>query len=144
MALPEFEPTVNTDQPTVPDERPNEPQSAIDNIMPEEDLVSGAPARFVVPKLILAVTQKKYRLEGLALKWQEDAACQNMDPNIFFSKDEVGIEVAKAICRSCIVQSECLEYALDTRADGGVWGGASERERRQILKRRKGRKDSSA
>jgi WhiB family redox-sensing transcriptional regulator len=35
------------------------------------------------------------------------------------------------------VQPECLEYALTYRIDHGVWGGASERERRRILRRRR-------
>ena len=32
---------------------------------------------------------------------------------------------------------ECLEYALLNRIEHGVWGGASERERRRILRRRR-------
>ena len=35
------------------------------------------------------------------------------------------------------VRSECLEYALLNRIEHGVWGGASERERRRILRRRR-------
>jgi len=36
------------------------------------------------------------------------------------------------------VSNTCLEYALVERIDHGVWGGCSERERRRILKRRRG------
>jgi len=35
------------------------------------------------------------------------------------------------------VKTECLEYALSYRIDHGVWGGASERERRRILRARR-------
>ena len=42
-----------------------------------------------------------------------------------------------SICAQCSVQPECLEYALTYRIDHGVWGGASERERRRILRRRR-------
>jgi WhiB family redox-sensing transcriptional regulator len=35
------------------------------------------------------------------------------------------------------VKEPCLEYALAERIDHGVWGGASERERRRILKARR-------
>ena len=35
------------------------------------------------------------------------------------------------------MKPECLEYALTYRIDHGVWGGASERERRRILRRRR-------
>ena len=38
---------------------------------------------------------------------------------------------------SAPVKPECLEYALTYRIDHGVWGGASERERRRILRRRR-------
>jgi WhiB family transcriptional regulator, redox-sensing transcriptional regulator len=45
--------------------------------------------------------------------------------------------VARQICRDCPVQALCLEYALDNRIDHGVWGGASERERRRIARQRR-------
>jgi WhiB family redox-sensing transcriptional regulator len=35
------------------------------------------------------------------------------------------------------VAASCLEYALRNRIDHGVWGGASERERRRILRARR-------
>jgi WhiB family redox-sensing transcriptional regulator len=36
---------------------------------------------------------------------------------------------------------ECGEYALETKQEYGVWGGLSERERRRILRRRRGVKE---
>jgi WhiB family redox-sensing transcriptional regulator len=35
------------------------------------------------------------------------------------------------------VKSPCLEYAIENRIDHGVWGGASERERRRIMRQRR-------
>jgi WhiB family redox-sensing transcriptional regulator len=35
------------------------------------------------------------------------------------------------------VKTACLEYALYNRIEHGVWGGASERERRRIARRRR-------
>ncbi len=32
------------------------------------------------------------------------------------------------------MRSECLAHALDTRTEFGVWGGMTERERRQLLR----------
>ena len=44
---------------------------------------------------------------------------------------------AKAICAQCPVRQACLEYALTNRERDGVWGGATERERRRIIRQRR-------
>jgi WhiB family redox-sensing transcriptional regulator len=44
------------------------------------------------------------------------------------------IESAKAVCRACEVQAMCLEFALATNQEAGVWGGTSEEERRKLRK----------
>ena len=56
---------------------------------------------------------------------------------MFFPGDGVGVIKAQKICATCPVKEQCLSYALDNHVDHGVWGGASERERRRILKRRR-------
>lgn len=43
---------------------------------------------------------------------------------------------ARRFCRTCPVRTECLAYALDERIEFGVWGGATERERRALLRSR--------
>lgn len=63
------------------------------------------------------------------------AICRSEPPDTFFPPDGVGVEKAKGICAECPVQEPCLEYALANRIDHGVWGGASERQRRKILKK---------
>ncbi len=45
---------------------------------------------------------------------------------------------AKAICARCMVQDDCLRYALAADPVHGVWGGMSEEERRRL--RRRGQK----
>lgn len=40
---------------------------------------------------------------------------------------------AKAICATCSVQQECLDYALRIREQHGIWGGLSESERKPLL-----------
>ena len=67
-----------------------------------------------------------------AESWQAIAACQDIETNVFFPSDSRGVEAARRICQNCVVKEECLDYALQTRQDHGVWGGASERERRRI------------
>ena len=70
--------------------------------------------------------------------WMAKGNCRNYPPATFFPSDGVGVDRARAICEGCDQATTCLEYALVERIDHGVWGGCSERERRRILKRRRG------
>lgn len=72
-----------------------------------------------------------------SLAWMSKGNCRNEPPSRFFPSDGVGVEIARRICAGCPVKALCLEYALEQRIKDGVWGGASERERRRILKRRR-------
>jgi WhiB family transcriptional regulator, redox-sensing transcriptional regulator len=69
--------------------------------------------------------------------WRQRAACRGVDPDIFYPVTDEDAEDAKAICAHCPVQRACLEWALARRESDGVWGGATERERRRIIRRRR-------
>lgn len=74
------------------------------------------------------------------MDWRADAACRDEDPELFFPLGDTGpalmqIEEAKAVCRSCIVVSECLTWAVESGQDSGIWGGMSEMERRSLRRR---------
>lgn len=71
------------------------------------------------------------------LSWRQRAACQGVDPEIFYPVSDEEAEQALAICGSCPVREACLEYALTNREREGVWGGATERERRRMLRQRR-------
>ena len=77
----------------------------------------------------------------LAGDWQDQAACRTAPTGTMFPDDwdEDGIAAAKALCRACPVQDQCLTYALDNSEDHGIWGGATEKERSR-LRRRRGQK----
>jgi WhiB family redox-sensing transcriptional regulator len=69
--------------------------------------------------------------------WRKHAACRDTNPDLFFPVGTTGqalvqIDQAKAVCHECPVQSDCLEFALTTNQDSGVWGGTSEEERRKL------------
>jgi WhiB family transcriptional regulator, redox-sensing transcriptional regulator len=49
--------------------------------------------------------------------------CRSNDPELFFAESPADVELAKALCRTCPVRSECLAGALDRREPWGVWGG---------------------
>ena len=68
--------------------------------------------------------------------WRAQAACRDADVNIFFPTTDEGAEPARAICATCPVRMECLEFALATRQEDGVWGGLTETERRRLRRRR--------
>lgn len=69
--------------------------------------------------------------------WRQRAACRGVDPDIFYPVSDEDAEDAKAICGQCPVQELCLDWALTNREKEGVWGGATERERRRIIRRRR-------
>ena len=68
--------------------------------------------------------------------WRQDAACRDLDKAIFFPDSEEETGAAKAVCATCPVRDACLEFALVTRQDDGVWGGLTETERRRLRRRR--------
>lgn len=73
--------------------------------------------------------------------WMDFAACGNaIDPEIFFQdheRDLVRLAQAKAVCATCPVRAECLQYALDEEIWHGMWGGLTERERFACRRRRR-------
>ncbi|MFF9025678.1 WhiB family transcriptional regulator [Streptomyces eurythermus] len=75
------------------------------------------------------------------MDWRHHAACRDEDPDLFFPLGTSGpallqIEEAKAVCRRrCPVIEQCLQWALESGTDEGVWGGLSEDERRSMRRR---------
>ena len=69
--------------------------------------------------------------------WRQQGACRGLDPSIFYPLDDEDAEPAKEVCAVCPVQVACLEHALGTREKEGIWGGATERERRSIIRQRR-------
>lgn len=60
--------------------------------------------------------------------WRLLAACRSIDPDLFFPVSSKGksleqADKAKAVCACCLVQRQCLAFALQTRQVHGVWGG---------------------
>lgn len=76
--------------------------------------------------------------------WRRDAICRDTDPDLFFPVGTTGyalvqIDCAKEVCGECPVKVDCLDYALETNQDSGIWGGTSEEERRTLRRRIAGR-----
>lgn len=71
------------------------------------------------------------------LSWRQRAGCRGVDPDIFYPVSDEEAAAAKAVCAQCPVLQPCLEYALGNRERDGVWGGATERERRRMIRQRR-------
>ena len=68
----------------------------------------------------------------------ESAACAGADPRIFYPDSDSPGETARlakravAICIGCRGMEDCLFYALARNEKYGVWGGNTERRRRDL------------
>lgn len=81
--------------------------------------------------------------------WRALAACRDTDPSLFFPVGTTGaaldqIAAAKSVCYACAARADCLEFALESNQDSGVWGGLSEEERRMIRRQRKAARRAAA
>lgn len=72
------------------------------------------------------------------LDWLEQAACRDMDTNLFFFEpgNNHAAVAARKICGRCPVKEDCLQYAIDLHMTDGMFGGTTERERRQVRRER--------
>ncbi len=81
------------------------------------------------------------------MEWVEDGLCRQVGPDLFFpSEVMVGTRMeeryrhkteARAICRKCPVQAECLEYALRYDNLHGIWGGTTPNQRTRLRRKQR-------
>jgi WhiB family transcriptional regulator, redox-sensing transcriptional regulator len=72
--------------------------------------------------------------------WRDEAACRDTDPELFFPDDtnrfaRAHVRTAKLICRGCPVSAACLNWALASGQEAGIWGGLTEDERHRLRRR---------
>lgn len=81
--------------------------------------------------IVLALVSDDHAMPG---PWVRQAACAGMThlESVFFPDKGESTSPAKAICRTCPVRVECLEFAITTHQGHGIWGGTTVRERRRI------------
>jgi WhiB family redox-sensing transcriptional regulator len=65
-------------------------------------------------------------------RWMSSALCAQVDTELFFPDIDESNREAKLICQRCDVQEACLAYAVNAKIPFGVWGGKSDRERRNL------------
>lgn len=79
------------------------------------------------------------------MDWRNEASCKDANPDLFFPIGTTGaavgqVDMARRICGSCLVREPCLEFALASNQDAGVWGGLTEDERRTLKRARQRRR----
>lgn len=71
-------------------------------------------------------------------EWMERGACREVDPDLWFPEQGANTtNKARAVCDRCVVNSECLDYALAHPGVLGIWAGTTESQRNTIRKRRR-------
>ena len=61
------------------------------------------------------------------------AACRGLSPALFFAElgdTPTALSEARAVCATCPIRVECLDYAVGNGERWGIWGGLTPRERR--------------
>ncbi len=94
---------------------------------------------------VYSVARMSLLAQSLALgsadySWRANANCRDTDPELFFPLGNTGEALrmlvrARAVCADCDVRQKCLDFAMATNQDCGVWGGTSEDERRDLRRR---------
>lgn len=72
-----------------------------------------------------------------AANWAEYRACADTHPDVFTDDDKRVQAYAKEICALCPVMSFCLQFAIDTNTQHGVYGGLDPDERDELLGRKR-------
>ena len=94
----------------------------------------------IFPRPLHSQSEEEEPVTPMDRSWQPIALCRGNHSHLFFPpntserKDERERreQRAKSICQVCPVQSSCLEYALESTEQYGIWGGFTETERRQL------------
>lgn len=64
-------------------------------------------------------------------RWQKQAACAGLGPDLFFSTDPGAAEGARTVCGGCPVREACGQLAADNSERYGIWGGIDTDGRRR-------------
>jgi WhiB family transcriptional regulator, redox-sensing transcriptional regulator len=82
--------------------------------------------------------------------WRSLAACRGEDPAIFYPEPTSGrpsrkvqpeeYAAARGFCRSCPVRLDCLDFALTTNQDDGMWGDRTPNQRKEMRRKMRARR----
>lgn len=64
--------------------------------------------------------------------WARRGACRDIPTWVFFPARGDSLAAAKGVCARCVVRPQCATFAMEAPGLKGVWGGLTERERREL------------
>jgi WhiB family redox-sensing transcriptional regulator len=83
---------------------------------------------------------KEYLALAEAIREHGEPPCATTDPEMYFPpkgmQASIEIRMAKALCDTCPVKTECLTYALEANEPYGIWGGLTTNERDRLKRKR--------
>ena len=75
------------------------------------------------------------------MNWVEQANCAGTDPEAFFpppsQAHSISTRQVLKTCAACLVQTECLQFAIEQSIEYGIFGGLTPRQRRQVKHRQR-------
>lgn len=97
----------------------------------------------------MTILASSLALANADYSWRSLAVCRGTDPDLFFPVGTTGnalVQIARAkdVCFECPVRIECLDYAIATNQDSGIWGGLDEEQRRAIRRQNAARQRAFA
>jgi len=79
---------------------------------------------------------REYLALAEAIREHGEPPCATSDPEMFFLpkglQATVEMRMAKKLCESCPVITQCLTYALEANEQYGIWGGMTASERNRL------------
>ena len=84
----------------------------------------------------MSILEAFLKLQQEELDWQDEALCNQTDPEAFFPETMYEAKDAVAICQMCPVVNQCLEYAIKNNETSGVWGGVDFTIRGRVSEKR--------
>lgn len=64
--------------------------------------------------------------------WARRGACRDTPTWVFFPARGDSLAAAKGVCARCVVRPQCAAFAMEAPGLKGLWGGLTERERREL------------
>ena len=114
-------------------------EAAVQDLIKQGIIASVAEADFVIESWFPLLA--KAGIPSIGGECFTPSVCGGPDSSpLFFPVSTTGlalsqIDEAKRVCQGCPVRTPCLEWALEHGVAAGIWGGATDEERRAIRQR---------